>query len=82
MGSMLHVGNLSTNITDDELLLRFEDYGIVESATVTRDSQTGRSQQIACVVMANDREAQAAIDWLHLTQYEGRTISVTRITTP
>lgn len=79
MGSPLHVGNLSPLITDDELLTKFEDHGVVESATVTRDIQTGLSKRIAYVVMANDDEAQAAVNWLHLSQFEGRTISVTRV---
>jgi RNA recognition motif-containing protein len=79
MGSALHVGNLDPFITDDELFAKFVNHGIVESATVTRDIQTGLSKRVAYVVMANDEEAQAAINWLHLSQFEGRIISVTRI---
>jgi len=81
MGSSLHVGNLSRSVTDDELLVKFGDYGVVESATITRDFDTGLSKQVACIVMQSDEEAQAAIDWLHLSQFEGRTISVTRLLT-
>jgi len=81
MGSTLNVGNLSASVTDDELLVKFSDHGVVESATVTRDTLTGSSRRIACVVMENEAEAQAAIDWLHLSQFEGRTISVTRALT-
>ena len=62
MGTTLHVGNLSASTTDDELLLRFEDHGAVESATVSRDPHTGSSKRVACVVMLNDEEAQAVID--------------------
>ena len=79
MGCALHVGNLSPLVTDDELLAKFGDHGVVESATVTRDTQTGLSKRVAYVVMANDTEAQAAINWLHLSQFEGRIISVTHI---
>ena len=79
MGSALHVGNLSPSVTDDELLTKFGDHGVVESATVSRDIQTGLSKRIAYVVMANDEEAQAAINWLHLSQFEGRIMSVTRV---
>ena len=81
MGSTLNVGNLSASVTDDQLLVKFGDHGVVESATVARDALTGSSRRIACVVMANETEAQAAIDWLHLSQFEGRTISVTRAPT-
>ena len=81
MGSTLHVGNLSASTTDNELLLRFRDHGVVESATISRDIHTGSSNRVACVVMLNDEGAQAAIDWLHLSQFDGRTISVTRVLT-
>ena len=81
MGSTLNIGNLSASTTDDELLVKFGDHGNVESATVSRDVHTGSSERVACVVMANDEEAQAAIDWLHLSQLDGRTISVTRVLT-
>jgi RNA recognition motif-containing protein len=81
MGIALHVGNLSASTTDDELLVRFGDHGAVESATVSRDPYTGSSKRVACVVMLHDEEAQAAIDWLHLSQFDGQTISVNRVLT-
>ena len=40
MGSALHVGNLAPLVTDDQLLAKFGDHGVVESATVARDLQT------------------------------------------
>jgi RNA recognition motif-containing protein len=79
MGRMLQVGNLSASTTDDELSLKFGEYGVVESATVIRDLHTGMSKRMGRVVMANREEAQAAINWLHLSQLNGRTISVTRV---
>lgn len=82
MGSPLHIGNLAPSTTDDDLLVKFGNHGIVESATITRDAQTGLSKRIACVVMVSDKEAQTAVDWLHLSQFEGRTISVTRVRLP
>lgn len=81
MGSALHVGNLSPLVTDDDLLAKFGDHGVVESATVSRDIQSGLSKRVAYVVMANDDEAQAAVNWLHLSQFEGRIMSVTRTQT-
>jgi len=79
MGRALHVGNLSPFVTDDALLAKFEDHGAVESATVARDTQTGMSKRVAYVVMENDEDAQAAINWLHLSPFEGRIISVTQV---
>ena len=79
MGRALHIGNLSPFVTDDDLLAKFEDHGAVESATVTRDTQTGLSKRVAYVVMASDEDAQAAVNWLHLSPFEGRIISVTHV---
>jgi RNA recognition motif-containing protein len=78
MGRALHVGNLSPFVTDEDLLAKFGDHGAVESATVARDSHTGLSKRVAYVVMTNAEEAQAAINWLHLSPFEGRIISVTQ----
>ena len=79
MGRALHIGNLSPFVTDDDLLAKFEDHGTVESATVARDTQSGLSKRVAYVVMANDEDAQAAVNWLHLSPFEGRIISVTPV---
>lgn len=79
MGRALHIGNLSPLVTDNDLVARFADHGTVESATVTRDTNTGLSKRAAYVVMASEEGAQAAINWLHLSQFEGRIISVTAI---
>lgn len=79
MGIMLQVDNLSARVTDDDLIVRFGDYGIVESATMDRDSSSESGYRSACVVMANSEEAQAAIDWLHDTSFQGSTISVSHL---
>lgn len=78
MGIMLQVDNLSACITEEDLIVRFGEYGIVESATMGPASSTASEKRSACVVMANSDEAQAAIDWLHDTRLAGRTISVAR----
>ena len=78
MGIVLRVENLSPQVTDDDLFVRFGDYGIVESATMDRASSSESRRQSARVVMANNEEARAAIDWLHDTKFKGSTISVAR----
>lgn len=76
MGIMLHVDNLSAQVTDDDLIITFGDHGIVESATMERASPSATGRQSACVVTASSEDAQAAIDWVHDTQFKGSTISV------
>ena len=79
MGTMLQVDNLSAQVTDDDLIVRFGDYGIVESASMDQASSGASGYRSACVVMANSEEAQAAIDWLHDTSFKGSTISVAQL---
>jgi RNA recognition motif-containing protein len=78
MSIMLHVDNLSARVTDDDLIETFADYGVVESATMDHSRASTSDKQSACVIMSNSEEAQAAIDWLHDTQFKGSTISVAR----
>lgn len=78
MGIVLHVENLSAHVTDDDLIVRFGDYGFVESAAMDPASASADGMRSACVVMANSDEASAAIAWLHDTPFKGSTISVVR----
>jgi RNA recognition motif-containing protein len=78
MGILLRVDNLAERVTDDDLVAQFSDYGIVESAIMDTAGSTRPERRSACVVMTNDDEAQAAIDWLHETEFLGRKILVTR----
>lgn len=79
MGKTLHVGNLSSSTTDDELLLMFARFGDVESAIVTRDAQTGRSKGFGIVEMASVTAAATAISRLNFTQNDGLIMGVSLI---
>ena len=61
MEKKLYVGNLSYNVTDDQLRSHFEQAGSVESANVIVDRQTNRSKGFGFVEMASEDEAKAAI---------------------
>src|SRR4051812_24652318 len=76
MAKRLYVGNLPYTITDDELRSMFEAHGAVTSAQVIMDRDTGRSKGVGFVEMANDSEAQAAIDTLNGTPHGGRPLTV------
>jgi cold-inducible RNA-binding protein len=76
MGKRLYVGNLAYGMTDSDLQRLFEPHGAVTSAQVITDRETGRSKGFGFVEMANDQEAQAAIQALHGQQIEGRTLTV------
>ena len=79
MGTKLHVGNLPSSATEDDLLVKFGQFGIVESAQIKRDERTGESRGTGLVRMASDAEAMAAINRLNFTQYGDLTMSVSAV---
>ena len=72
----IYVGNLSYKSSEDDLREIFGAYGEVSSAAVIRDKYTDRSKGFGFVEMANDDEAQAAIDALNGKEVDGRQIRV------
>ena len=76
MGRKLYVGNLPYTVTESALSDKFAAYGTVESAKLITDSETGRSKGFGFIEMASDSEAQAAIEKVNGTDYDGRPIKV------
>lgn len=72
----LYVGNLSYQMTDDDLHNAFSAYGEVSSAKIIMDRDTGRSKGFGFVEMPNDDEARAAIEALDNSDLNGRNIKV------
>lgn len=76
MGKKLYVGNLSYEVDSSELEQLFAQFGQVASAQIINDRDTGRSKGFGFVEMANDNEAQAAIDGLNGKEHGGRALTV------
>ncbi len=76
MGRKLYVGNLPDSATEQDLSDKFAAYGTVESVKLITDRDTGRSRGFGFIEMASDAEAQAAIDSLDGTNYEGQSMQV------
>ncbi|MFA5158456.1 MAG: RNA-binding protein [Patescibacteria group bacterium] len=76
MEKKLYVGNLSYNVTDDQLKTTFEQAGSVESANVIIDRQTNRSKGFGFVQMATEEDAKAAIDMYDGKEMDGRPLRV------
>src|SRR5690348_6201082 len=72
----MYVGNLSFNVSDENLRDEFAKYGKVTSATIIRDAVTHQSRGFGFVEMANDGEAAEAIAGLNGATLGGRTIVV------
>ena len=76
MGRKLYVGNLPDSVTEQDLSDKFATFGTVESAKLITDRDTGRSRGFGFIEMASDAEAQAAIESLDGTDYDGQPIKV------
>ena len=76
MAKKLYVGNLSYETTDSDLQNMFSPHGMVQSAQVIMDRDTGRSKGFGFVEMNNADEAQAAINALNGQESNGRALKV------
>ncbi len=74
----IFVGSLPFSVEEADLRGYFEEYGAVESVKIISDKFTGRSKGFGFVEMANDAEAQKAIDELNGGTIEGRKIVVNK----
>lgn len=76
MSTKLFVGNLSPNVTSEDLEDLFGQIGEVISSNVITDRVTGRSRGFGFVEMESVETAQAAIEQLHDREFEGRHLVV------
>ncbi len=73
----IYVGNLSWNLTEEDLSNLFAPYGEVVSAKIVTDKfNNNRSKGFGFVEMTNDSEGQAAIAALNGSEVDGRNIVV------
>ncbi len=72
----IYVGNLSFEVTDEELRQLFATYGDVQSASVVKDRFSGESRGFGFVEMPARKDADAAIAALNGTDLKGRSIMV------
>ncbi|KHE90789.1 MAG: RNA-binding protein [Candidatus Scalindua rubra] len=72
----IHVGNLSDEISEDDIRQAFEKSGAVESVLIVKNKYNGQSKMFAFVVMNSDEEGKSAIDSLDGKELKGRTLKV------
>jgi RNA recognition motif-containing protein len=72
----IYVGNLSYEVTDEDLKEAFKVFGEVETVRVLKDNDTGRSKGFGFVEMSNNADAQSAIDGLNDKDLKGRALKV------
>jgi cold-inducible RNA-binding protein len=76
MNNKLFVGNLSFNVTENDLQDTFAAHGTVLEANLMTDRMTGRPRGFGFVTMSTDDEAQAAINSLNGSEVDGRALTV------
>ena len=76
MSAKLFVGNLSFNITENDLEDAFAAHGTVVETNLMMDRATGRPRGFAFVTMGSPEEAQKAIDAMNGKELGGRALTV------
>ncbi len=72
----IYVGNLSYEVTEEELRQEFEAFGEVESVNIITDKYSGRPKGFGFVEMPTVSEGQAAITGLNGKTLKDRTLNV------
>jgi len=76
MSKRIYVGGLPFTTTEAEMNTLFTTHGVVNSAKLITDRDTGQSRGFGFVEMANDAEAVTAIEKLNGTDFGGRKLTV------
>jgi RNA recognition motif-containing protein len=74
----IYVGNLSYDVTEEDLSSVFSEYGTVKRVQMPTDRETGRMRGFAFVEMATEAEEAAAIDALDGAEWMGRDLKVNK----
>ena len=72
----IYVGNLSYEVSEEDLQEAFEAFGQVESVRIIKDKYSGQSKGFGFVEMPAEAEAQSAINDLNGKELKGRTLNV------
>jgi RNA recognition motif-containing protein len=72
----IYVGNLSFDVSEENLQKTFEAFGQVASATIVRDKYSGQPRGFGFVEMPDQNEARTAIANLNGKELLGRQMNV------
>lgn len=74
----IYVGNLSYDVTQEELNSVFAEYGAVKRVHLPKDRETGRSRGFGFVEMNTEEEEETAINALDGADWMGRQMKVNK----
>jgi RNA recognition motif-containing protein len=78
----IYVGNLSYQVTQEDLGSIFTEYGGVKRVQLPTDRETGRPRGFGFVDMSTDAEEAAAIEALDGAEWMGRDLKVNKAKPP
>ena len=76
MSTKLYLGNLSFEVTENDLRDMLSEHGPVNEINVIMDKMTGRARGFAFVTMNTQEGADAAIQKLNGKEWKGRSLTV------
>ncbi|MBE9006185.1 RNA-binding protein [Fortiea sp. LEGE XX443] len=74
----IYVGNLSYQVTEEDLKMAFSEYGKVNRVQLPTDRETGRPRGFAFVEMETESQETAAIEALDGAEWMGRDLKVNK----
>lgn len=74
----VYVGNLSYEVTEDDLRSVFAEYGSVKRVYIPSDRETGRSRGFGFVEMQQEAEEDTIIEQLDGAEWMGRDLKVNK----
>lgn len=74
----IYVGNLSYEVTKEDLTTVFAEYGTVSRVSLPSDRETGRPRGFGFVEMSNEAEENLAIETLDGAEWMGRELRVNK----
>jgi RNA recognition motif-containing protein len=74
----IYVGNLSFEVTQEDLTTTFAEHGTVKSVKLPTDRETGRMRGFAFVEMGSESEENKAITELDGADWMGRNLKVNK----
>lgn len=77
----IYIGNLSYDVTQEDLNEVFNEYGTVKRVYLPTDRETGRMRGFGFVEMATEAEESAAIEALNGAEWMGRELKVNKAKT-
>ena len=76
MGTKLYVGNLSYDVTENDLQDLFAQAGSVTSVNLMQDRTTGRPRGFGFVEMGSEADSSNAITMFNGKEFKGRPLTV------